>query len=157
MIRSVEATYLFLIITSVCECLYNCFINNIIVLITQSHLYAALLNGSICIPLRQPHPSPKLKCSSLLYLTTAVLNDCYSEVMAYITLAYSVFMMCMDVKVTPTNAGYSLQLPCKNIELIQPVIQYRVYITPLVINSLRGGDTHIHTCKMIYFVILKLS
>ena len=37
------------------------------------------------------------------YLTTAVLNDCYSEVMAYIALAYSVFMMRMDAKDMPTD------------------------------------------------------
>ena len=37
------------------------------------------------------------------YLTTAALNDCYSEVMAYTALAYSVFMTGMDAKVTSTD------------------------------------------------------
>ena len=40
------------------------------------------------------------------YVTTAVLNDCYSEVMACIALAYSiqlVSMTHMDAYVMPTN------------------------------------------------------
>ena len=37
------------------------------------------------------------------YVTTAVFNDYYSEVMAYAVLAYSVFMTRMDTKVMPTN------------------------------------------------------
>ena len=39
----------------------------------------------------------------ITYVTTAVLNDCYSEVMAYIALAYSVFMTRMDAKDMPTD------------------------------------------------------
>ena len=38
------------------------------------------------------------------YLTTAVLNDYYSEAMAYTALASSVFT-CMDAKVTPTGTN----------------------------------------------------
>ena len=39
----------------------------------------------------------------LVTLTIAALNDCYSEVTAYTALAYSVFMMHMAAKVTPTD------------------------------------------------------
>ena len=56
--------------------------------------------------LRQSHPLIQLKCLSC-YLTTAVLNDYYSELTAYTPLAYSyktiVATMCMDAKATPTN------------------------------------------------------
>ena len=45
------------------------------------------------------------------YLTTAVLNDCYSEVMAYTVLAYSYWLvptMRMDAYITPTkDTNYS--------------------------------------------------
>ena len=37
------------------------------------------------------------------YVTTAVLNDCYSEIMAYTVLAYSVFTTRMNAYATPTN------------------------------------------------------
>ena len=43
------------------------------------------------------------------YLTTAVLNDFYSKIMAYTALAYSVFMTHMDAKATTiddTNYSY---------------------------------------------------
>ena len=57
------------------------------------------------------------------YLTTPVLNDCYSEVMAYIALAYSycqfglVSVTRMDAYVTPTkDTDYSCHI--KAIELI---------------------------------------
>ena len=53
----------------------------------------------------------------LLYLTTAVLNECYGEVMAYTALAYSSSTMCMDAHTTPTNdSNYSCHI--KAIELI---------------------------------------
>ena len=49
-------------------------------------------------------PTFKTKALHLVsYIATAVLNDCYSEVTAYIALAYSVFMKHMDAKVTPTD------------------------------------------------------
>ena len=40
------------------------------------------------------------------YVTTAVLNNCYSEVMAYIALVTLIgldSLMCMDAQATPTN------------------------------------------------------
>ena len=72
------------------------------VLITQSDLSAPTFKGAIRVHQHQPHPSLKLKAPSCC-LTTDVLNDCYSEAMAYTALAYSVFTTCMDAKVTPTN------------------------------------------------------
>ena len=58
---------------------------------------------------------------SSCYLTTTVLNDCYSEVMAYTALAYSYWAIVsatrMDAKAIPTNnTNYSYHL--KTIELI---------------------------------------
>ena len=48
-------------------------------------------------------PTFKTEALRLAVVTTAVLNDCYSEVTAYTTLSYSVFTMHMDAKVTPTD------------------------------------------------------
>ena len=60
-------------------------------------------------------------------------------------LAYSqtVFMMHMDAKVTPIdNTDYSCYIKPKNLFNQS----HRVYITSLVINSLRAGTyTHTHT------------
>ena len=56
-------------------------------------------------------PTFKTKALRLVTVTTAVLNDCYSEVMAYIALAYSVFTMYMDAKDKPTdNTDYSCHI-----------------------------------------------
>ena len=41
--------------------------------------------------------------ASYCYLTTAALNDRYTEEMAYTALAYSVLTTGMDAKVTPTD------------------------------------------------------
>ena len=68
---------------------------------------ALLLNGLICVYLRQPCPPSNLTALSF-YLTTAVLNDCYSEVTAYTALAYSVFMMPV-VKLEFEDAGAQLK------------------------------------------------
>ena len=82
------------------------------------------------------------------YLTTAVLNDCYSEVTACTALAYSCFHNTYGCY-GHTHWRYQLQLLLyKTIELIQPI--NRVYIIPLVINSLRGGDTHMHAYRHLW-------
>ena len=53
------------------------------------------------------------------YLTTAVLNDCYSEVMAYTALAYFiglVYTMRMDAYIAPTNnIDYSCHIKAKEL------------------------------------------
>ena len=81
------------------------------------------------------------------YLTTGVLNDCYSEVTAYTALAYSfglVYTTCLDVYATPTNdTCYS----CHRTYLINHMGFVLHHIMPLVINSLGGGDTHKHTYR----------
>ena len=63
--------------------------------------------------------------------------------MAYTTLAYAVFSMHVyDAKVMLTDdTDYSYHI--KPYNLFNQ--SYRVCVTPLVINSLRGGHTHIHT------------
>ena len=84
----------------------------------------------------------------------AVLNDCYSEVMAYTALAYFIGLvstMHMNAYVIPTNdTDYSCHI--KATKHIQPIIwglRISHHMTPLVINSLGGGHTHTHThtCK----------
>ena len=98
-----------------------CFLNNIIVLITQSHLSIAQISSSF--KWLDMHTStsttPTLSAPSC-YFTTAVLNDCYSEVTAYTALAYSYwasFTTRMDAYVTPTNnTDYSCHI--KPIELV---------------------------------------
>ena len=61
------------------------------------------------------------------YLTTAVLNDCYSEVTAYTSPAYSYWATTrMDPYVTPTNdTDYVYSCHIETIEHI-----YGVYIMP---------------------------
>ena len=73
-------------------------------------------------------PTPIFKTEALhlvTYLATAVLNDCYSE---YSILAYSVFMMCMHAKVTPTDdTDYSCHIKPQNLFNQSHIA--RVYIT----------------------------
>ena len=77
------------------------------ILITRSRLSAAQTSSSF--KWLETHtststmPTFKTEALHLLKLTTVVLNDCYSEVMAYTVLAYSVFTTYMDAKVTPTE------------------------------------------------------
>ena len=53
--------------------------------------------------LHQPHPLYN-RSPLPYYLTTAVLNDYYSEIMAYTALAYSYWAATrMDAYITPTN------------------------------------------------------
>ena len=56
----------------------------------------------------------------LCYFTTAVLNDCYSEVTAYTVLAYSYWASFHDAYICLHHVHYQywLQLPYKAIELI---------------------------------------
>ena len=81
------------------------------------------------------------------YFTTAVLNDCYSEVMAYTALAYSYWASFHNEYICLRNAHYRyrLQLPYKSHRtyLTNCMGFISHHITPLVINSLGGG----HTCK----------
>ena len=92
------------------------------------------------------------------YLTTAFLNDCYSEVTAYTALGYSywaiVFTMRMDAYITPTkDTGYSCY--------IKAIITYltnhmeSTYIMPhhvtshhyLFIASRADRQTHTHAYR----------
>ena len=67
--------------------------------------------------------------------------------MAYTALAYSDFTMHMDAKVMPTDdIDYSCHIKPWNIFNQS----YRVYITPLIINSLRRADTQIYTHTYTY-------
>ena len=82
------------------------------------------------------------------HLTTAVLNDCYSEVMAYTVLAYSYwasFYNSYECQ-SHTHQRYRLQLPnsCRTL-LTNHIEPISCHITPLVINSLRGGHTQTRT------------
>ena len=89
-------------------------------------------------------------CSALsCYFTTAVLNDCYSEVTAYTALAYSYWAGFHNAYICLCHTHYRYQPQL-------PYISHRTYltnrmgyishhITPLVINSLGGGDTHAST------------
>ena len=83
------------------------------------------------------------------YLTTAVLNNCYSEVTTYTVLGYSYWTNFHDAYICLCHAHYWYRLQ-------QPYESHRTYLTnrmgsishhimPLVINSLGGGHTHIHT------------
>ena len=63
------------------------------VLITQSHICAAQASSSFkwLIMRKSTSTTPTFKTEALhlvSYVTTAVLNDCYSEVSAYTVLAY---------------------------------------------------------------------
>ena len=82
------------------------------------------------------------------YFTTVVLNDCYSELMAYTVLAYSYWASFHNVYICLRHAHYRYQLK-------MPYKSHRTYLTnhmgsishhimPLVINSLGGGHTHTH-------------
>ena len=84
--------------------------------------------------------------ASSCYFTTAVLNDCYNEAMAYTALAYSYWASFHDTYICLHHAhyGYRLQLPYKSHRtyLTNCMGSISHHITPLVINSLRGGHTH---------------
>ena len=66
------------------------------------------------------------------YLTTAVLNDCYSEVTAYMALAYSYWASFHDVYGCLRHAHYFYWASfhdaygCKNITPINPLITRRI-------------------------------
>ena len=99
------------------------FLNHIIVL-TRSHLSTAQASSSFKwldthTYVYFNHAHLQNWSAPSCYWTTAVLNDCYSEVTAYTALAYSVFMMRMDTKATPTDDTKGL---AKTIELSQPTI-----------------------------------
>ena len=87
--------------------------------------------------------------AQLCYFTTAVLNDCYSEVTAYTVLAYSYWTSFHDAYICLRHIHYRyrLQLPYKSHRtyLTNHMGSISHHITPLVINSLGGGHTHIQT------------
>ena len=80
------------------------------------------------------------------YFTTAVLNDCYSELTAYTAIAYSYWASFHDTYICLRHAHYwyRLQLPYKSHKtyLTNRMGSISHHITPLVINSLGGGHTH---------------
>ena len=82
-------------------------------------------------------------------LQLAVLNDCYSEVTAYTALAYSYWASFHNAYICLhyIHYRYQLQLPYKSHRtyLTNHMWSISHHITPLVINSLRGGHTHINT------------
>ena len=88
------------------------------------------------------------------YFTTAVLNDCYSELTAYTALAYSYWASFHDAYICLRHAHYwyRLQLPYKSHKtyLTNRMGSISHHITPLVINSLGGGHTHTHTHTRIH-------
>ena len=83
------------------------------------------------------------------YFTKAVLNECYSEVMAYTALAYSYWASYHDsyICLRHTHYRYKPQLPYKSHRtyLTNRMGCISHHITPLVINSLGGGHTHAST------------
>ena len=83
------------------------------------------------------------------YFTTAVLNDCYSEVMAYTALPYSYWASFYDAYICLRHAHYRyrLQLPYKSHRtyLTNRMGSISHHIMPLVTNSLEDGHTNIHT------------
>ena len=83
------------------------------------------------------------------YFITAVLNDCYSEVTTYTALAYSYWASFHDAYICLRHAHYRyrLQLPYKShiTYLVNRMGSISPHITPLVINSLGGRDTHMQT------------
>ena len=82
------------------------------------------------------------------YLTTAVLNDCYRKETAYTALVYSYWASFHDVygDLCHAHYRYRLQLPYKShkIYLTNHMGSISRHITPLVIQSLGGRQTHTH-------------
>ena len=85
------------------------------------------------------------------YLTTAVLNDCYSEVTAYTMLAdtyWASFHDAYECYIMPTNdTDYSCHIKTHKTYLTNRMGSISHQITLLVINSLGGGHTHTHAYR----------
>ena len=63
--------------------------------------------------------------------------------MAYTVLVYSVFMMRIDAKVTPTdNTDYSCHIKSYTVYSTNHMGSISHHIMPLVIDNLGGGHTH---------------
>ena len=87
--------------------------------------------------------------ASSCYLTTAVLNDCYSEETAYTSLPYTDWASFHNAYgcLRHTHYRYRPQLPYKSHRtyLTNHMESISRHIMPLVIHSLGGGHTHTQT------------
>ena len=86
------------------------------------------------------------------YFTTAVFNDCYSEVTAYTALVYSYWASFHDVYICLRHANHRyrrLQLPYKSHGtcLTNRIGSISHHTVPLVINSLGGRHTNTHAYR----------
>ena len=86
--------------------------------------------------------------TSSYYSSTATFKECYSELMPYTALAYSIVlvsMMCINAKATPINdIDYNYHMTAVELCLTSYMGSLSCHTMPQVINSLGGGHTHIH-------------
>ena len=115
----------------------------------QASSYFKWLNTRTCSYVNHTHLD-NLSTPSC-YFTTAVLNDCYSEVTAYTALAYSYWASFHDVYICLRHANhrYRLQLIFKSHStcLTNRIGSISHHIMPLVINSFGGGHTNTHAYR----------